>query len=311
MREYGIKLFVNLYGYAGYEDYVKGQGASVITYPIDDMCFSPIEEIHVRILNVIQRNRGRKVFVHCYAGIGRSGTLVSMYLIRKGMSYEAAYNKVKELCPLWPESRIQSIAPKWYERLLKKIGPDVIEACYVEGNRYLFGGSLGHASTVANIALDILEEYVRMHLVQGEGWKWKVVYIAGMLHDIGRYDSSGEIHHIRSAQIVEDLSTLKNILSGKELEIVKYLIMTHRARVDPVKCPQFKLIPSKTEALFLSSCVRIADAFHDVYTVDFYEGCRLERDVLVIHADEYMRGRIANKSRILKDIGIRTEIGYR
>jgi len=39
---------------------------------------------------------GKKVLVHCYAGRGRTGTMLAAYLIAKGMSAEAAVREVRE-----------------------------------------------------------------------------------------------------------------------------------------------------------------------------------------------------------------------
>ena len=41
-------------------------------------------------------DEGKKVLVHCYAGRGRTGTMVGAYLIHRGMSAEAAVREVRE-----------------------------------------------------------------------------------------------------------------------------------------------------------------------------------------------------------------------
>ncbi len=41
---------------------------------------------------------GRKIYLHCWAGIGRTGTAVGCYLVRHGMEGEAALKQVNHWC---------------------------------------------------------------------------------------------------------------------------------------------------------------------------------------------------------------------
>jgi len=51
-------------------------------------------------------NSGKKILVHCRFGIGRTGTFVAAYLMRKGYSLKAAIRKMKHT-PSLPTSRNQ------------------------------------------------------------------------------------------------------------------------------------------------------------------------------------------------------------
>ncbi len=60
----------------------------------------PTKEFMTKILDVIDTalNAGHKVYVHCWGGIGRTGTVVGCYFVRKGESGEQA---LKHLATLW------------------------------------------------------------------------------------------------------------------------------------------------------------------------------------------------------------------
>ena len=56
-------------------------------------------EIMVEILDTIDAAiaAGKKVYIHCWGGIGRTGTVVGCYMVRHGMTGEAAIRKIAEL----------------------------------------------------------------------------------------------------------------------------------------------------------------------------------------------------------------------
>ena len=84
-------------------------------FPIDDF-FTPSREQMQLILDEIdaQIQAGKTVYVHCLAGIGRTGTVVGCYLVRGGMTGYEALRQIEELrksTPSWwhrsPESQEQ------------------------------------------------------------------------------------------------------------------------------------------------------------------------------------------------------------
>jgi hypothetical protein len=60
----------------------------------------PTEEKMRTILDAIQQaiNIGEKPYVHCWAGMGRTGTVVGCYLAENGLNGPEALLKVDELC---------------------------------------------------------------------------------------------------------------------------------------------------------------------------------------------------------------------
>lgn len=68
------------------------------SFPIVDYDI-PGEEMMTDILNLIDQNltAGKKVYLHCVGGVGRTGTVVGCYLVRHGLSGEAALQRIPEL----------------------------------------------------------------------------------------------------------------------------------------------------------------------------------------------------------------------
>jgi protein-tyrosine phosphatase len=93
----GIESVVNLLE-PHFDDVVRqerAQGFKVLHSPIPDMCSPSIDQLET-IVRWIDReiNEGKKVLVHCFAGIGRTGTVLTAYLIFKGEEVESALKQV-------------------------------------------------------------------------------------------------------------------------------------------------------------------------------------------------------------------------
>ena len=59
---------------------------------------------------------GRRIYLHCWGGIGRTGTAVGCYLVRRGLSGEEA---LRQLARWWrevPKSRIHTHSPETLEQ---------------------------------------------------------------------------------------------------------------------------------------------------------------------------------------------------
>lgn len=115
LLRYGIRHIINLmeegerdkfYGeYAPYEDILKEAAkamkaeVTLSRFPIKDFGIAPREKI-AAVLDEIDANisEGKRVYVHCWGGIGRTGMIVGCYLVRHGYADgETVMDKIKEL----------------------------------------------------------------------------------------------------------------------------------------------------------------------------------------------------------------------
>jgi len=78
---------------------LSGLEVECLHFPIGDYGL-PTREAMITILNALDdaRTRGRKIYLHCYGGIGRTGTVVGCYLARHGLSGNDA---VHQLASWW------------------------------------------------------------------------------------------------------------------------------------------------------------------------------------------------------------------
>lgn len=79
----------------------------------------PSLDLMESILNKIDESlsAGRKVYLHCWGGIGRTGTAVGCYLVRHGMNGDQA---IEQLANWWrgvPKSRIHPQSPETSEQM--------------------------------------------------------------------------------------------------------------------------------------------------------------------------------------------------
>lgn len=96
----GVQLFVDLTekGEAlPYVDKLEGK-ARHVRMPISDFDIPSTSEM-AAILTVLDRaiRQQQRVYVHCLAGMGRTGTVIGCYLARHGMSGAEALETIKKL----------------------------------------------------------------------------------------------------------------------------------------------------------------------------------------------------------------------
>jgi len=122
----GVTSFIDLTTEGELESYewlVRRLGASrglEVRYhrlPVADVSVPSPEDMN-RILDLIEQEHaaGRTVYVHCWGGIGRTGTVVGCWFVREGLDGKAALARLAELwrtvekcdwCPQSPETNQQ------------------------------------------------------------------------------------------------------------------------------------------------------------------------------------------------------------
>ena len=103
----------------------EASGASREVYPIRDMEVEPIGNTAGAIAAIARLlGQGRRVYVHCYAGCGRTGTVVSGYLVLfHNMAPEEAVNLFEGARGCGPESEEQLMLLDLLEVMRRKLGP--------------------------------------------------------------------------------------------------------------------------------------------------------------------------------------------
>ncbi len=103
-----------------------------INREVDNYCFDildfnvePIWNIGyaLKTINALL-NTGKKVYLHCRAGCGRTGTVSIAFLILKGYTLDEAYNKFIRIRGCGPEDTVQLRFLETFEEAVKLMGGD-------------------------------------------------------------------------------------------------------------------------------------------------------------------------------------------
>ena len=272
--------------------YELPEDIKVLSFPIRDYSFRPPEEFYLRVAIPVSEwlNRGGSVLIHCMGGIGRSGTAVAMILRHAyNLNMSEALRRVKKFGD-GPESRIQELVLHWFDRALTLLGKESWRRVLEFALQYNFGNGIEHASTVANIALDVLEAL-------GPGYgihkaHLKAAYIAGIFHDLGRAEV-GNGHHKVSVEIAKRFKDLEKLANP---DIVFKAIYHHRRSTDLLG--DSELASLGKGAVITAAAVRLADAFSSVYNWEQYEGVYIKDQELKVKGNP-LKSRFIKKSQAL------------
>jgi Cyclin-dependent kinase inhibitor 3 (CDKN3) len=102
IREAGVTLFLDLteegeYGLAPYAALLAAATRAVRKPVPDFSCPAPERMTEILDLLDTELEAGSVVYVHCYGGVGRTGTVVGCWLVRHGATGEEALEEIARL----------------------------------------------------------------------------------------------------------------------------------------------------------------------------------------------------------------------
>jgi atypical dual specificity phosphatase len=111
LRSQGVQLVVSLCEDPPPRTWLNEVGLLSMHIPVEDMCPPTPKQIDVCISAISKAHgRGFAVCVHCTAGLGRTGTMLACYFVKKGMTAESAIEHVRQIRPGSIETPEQSDA---------------------------------------------------------------------------------------------------------------------------------------------------------------------------------------------------------
>ena len=121
LADQGIKSVVTVREVALPSDWFDGSDIDYLHLQVEDFGAPTIEELDQAVDFIDQQiGSGRPVMVHCAAGKGRTGAVISAYLVKKqNLTAEQAIAKLRGMRPGSVQSVSQETAVSMYEKYLK------------------------------------------------------------------------------------------------------------------------------------------------------------------------------------------------
>lgn len=117
LKKEGIKSIVSLTENAISRQLMQHFSFSHLHLPIPDF-FGPTSAETQKFLEFASEKKNQPVLVHCFAGVGRTGTMLAIYLVaEKGMKPLDAIQEVRSLRPgsLQTDAQEMSVIEAWAE----------------------------------------------------------------------------------------------------------------------------------------------------------------------------------------------------
>ncbi|MBV1712700.1 MAG: ADP-ribosylglycohydrolase family protein [Desulfomicrobium sp.] len=212
----GIRVFIDLTtpadglsSYGGMLQTLDHQ-AEHLTFPILDVSVPDKQETAIAVLDAIDSSLagGKGVYIHCWGGVGRTGTMVGCWLARHGLAGDSALTKLEELWGRCPKSRFRKSPETQVQReyiTAWKENPATDEAGMLSRARGCFMGQLAGDSLGSLVEFKSADEIRRLYpdgvreLVDGGTWNTlagqptddseMAIMLARTLIERGRFDA--------------------------------------------------------------------------------------------------------------------------
>lgn len=111
----GVTMLVNLHQRPHAPEALIRHGMTQVHMPVPDFTSPTPEQLDQGVRAIEQAKAdGRKVAVHCGAGLGRTGTLLACYLVKTGLTADGALKRIRAARPGSVETPQQEAAIHMY-----------------------------------------------------------------------------------------------------------------------------------------------------------------------------------------------------
>ncbi len=168
--------------------------------------------------------KGGKVLILCTNGMSRSPTLAILYLILKGLSFDEAEITLKVKRGLIHLTQLQRNLGKVFNYVLNLLTPRGVEAIYVFGRKFEFGGKFKHLSLSMEysvLLVNAFRKYLGLSKVEEV-----VAVVSSALHDIG-YKYGVERHHVKSFELIRNSIELYSAFGSVTREAIAWTAYHH------------------------------------------------------------------------------------